>query len=360
MDTQTRTIGLMADPGMPERVARAIADAVSRRLREDAEHGSRWAVEVSRGTLPLTPEGEIPLMEHARGIRERNGWDYLVYLTDLPRSHDEDPMVCEASAQARAALVSLPVLGPWRLRARTRALAVALVQSVHEGTQDYPSVPAARAALGGMALRRVPPAGADDTAYVVAPGWLNQVRLLLGMIRSNRPGRLLPALSGCVAAAAATGAFGIFYASIWNMSDALHPARLAAISVLVITALSGWLIFSNGLWNRVRSAESPRRARRDNVSTAVTVWLGVALMYAVLWAGLFCVGLTVIERGYLGSQLGHPVTLLDYGHLSWLAASLGTLAGALGSSFDSDEAVREATYSRRVHQRRKLADSYEA
>ena len=70
--------------------------------------------------------------------------------------------------------------------------------------------------------------------------------------------------------------------------------------------------------------------------------------------------LTVIEGGYLGSQLGHPVTLLDYGHLSWLAASLGTLAGALGSSFDSDEAVREATYSRRVHQRRKLADSYEA
>ena len=88
------------------------------------------------------------------------------------------------------------------------------------------------------------------------------------------------------------------------------------------------------------------------------MWLSVALMYAILFAGLFLVGLTVIEAGYLQSQLGHPVNLTDYLHLSWLAASLGTLAGALGSNFDSDEAIREATYSRREHQRRQRADSY--
>src|SRR5699024_6425702 len=38
---------------------------------------------------------------------------------------------------------------------------------------------------------------------------------------------------------------------------------------------------------------------------------------------------------------------------------MGTLAGALGSNFDSPESIREATYSRRYHQRRELFDTYE-
>lgn len=56
---------------------------------------------------------------------------------------------------------------------------------------------------------------------------------------------------------------------------------------------------------------------------------------------------------------GHPVNLVGYLQLSWLATSLGTLAGALGSNSASEETVREATCSRRVHQRRELADDYE-
>lgn len=123
--------------------------------------------------------------------------------------------------------------------------------------------------------------------------------------------------------------------------------------------LSAWLIIHNGLWNRTWSDTDPWQAGRDNAATIVTMWISVAMMYLVLWSLLFLIGLAVIEADYFQSQLGHPVNLLDYGHLSWLAASLGTMAGALGSNFDSDEAIREATYSRREHQRRQLADSYD-
>lgn len=361
MDTQIVRLGLLADPGLPEKVARALTDGLSQDLAGEVPGGVRvrWVVEVSRETLPLTGDGEIPLLDHAGRLRDEHGWDYLVYLTDLPRSLAGDPMLCEASAAAGAALVSLPVLGAWRLEARARKLITALVLSVREGTADYPSSAAVRRALGPVPVRRVSPVREGDTAYIVLPGRVHQWRLLSGMVRNNRPGRLVPALASCVAAAAATGAFGIFYASIWNMSDALHPGRLAMISVVVTAALSGWLIFHNRLWNRVRGAGTPRRARWDNVSTVITVWLSVALMYVLLWVLLFLVGLAVIEAGYLQSQLGHAVTLLDYLHLSWLAASLGTLAGALGSNFDSDAAIREATYSRREHQRRQLADTYD-
>ncbi|MFE7631569.1 hypothetical protein [Kocuria sp. NPDC057446] len=363
MTATTMRIGLMADPGLPEKVAASVAADVSRELSDDPRAvggaGVQWEVEVSAGALPLTLEGEIPLMERACEIRDGRGWDYVVYLTDLPRVHDGHSMLCEVSSAARAALVVLPALGAHRLRRRIRKLVVALIRSVQEGTMDFPSAPAAREAVGHGAVRRVPPGRDGDVSYVVLPGRWNRLRLLSGMVRSNRPGRLLSALSSCVAAAAATGAFGIFYASIWNMSDALSVPRMAAISGVVIAALSAWLIGYNGLWNSLRDAADRWRAGLDNAATIITVGLSVVLMYMILWLVLFVLGLAVITGDYLASQLGHPVTLFDYLHLSWLAASLGTLAGALGSNFDSDESIREATYNRRVHERRRLAADYQ-
>lgn len=81
------------------------------------------------------------------------------------------------------------------------------------------------------------------------------------------------------------------------------------------------------------------------------------MMYVALYVLVLCGAVAVISADYLQSQLQHPVNFTDYLELAWLAASLGTTAGALGSNFDSDEAIREATYSRRQHERRMLAKS---
>lgn len=353
------TIGVMADPGLPEKLARSLAEDLPRQLSRHVDSTVDWNVDIARGTLPLTEDGNIPLIAQAPRIKDDHRWDYLVYLTDLPRSHGPDPMVCELSSCAGAVLVSLPALGAWRLRARTRRLVVTLISSVLERSTDFPSPTAARQAVGHRAVHRVGPSGNSDIAYVTLPGRLNRTRLLAGMVRNNRPGRLLPALSGCIAAAAATGAFGIFYTTMWNMADALHPGRLTFISLVVIAALSVWLILHNGLWVKSLNPAVPGRTVLDNASTVITVFLSVALMYLVLYTILLCGAVTVIAADYLESQLGHPVTLLDYAQLSWLAASLGTMAGALGSNFDSDHAIREATYSRRAHQRRRLAESHD-
>lgn len=352
-------IGILADSGLPERIGCSVAPALCQYLTDGAAGEVDWQVEVSQETLPLTSNGNIPLLDHACALRDEHGWDYVVYLTDLPRSHDGDPMVCEANARVGAALISLPTLGAVQLQAKVQKMLVSLINAMHKEGVHNSSALTIRRTLDHGIVRQVPSDDREDTTYIVLPGRLNRWRLLCGMVRSNRPGRLLPALSSCVAAAVATGAFGIFYAAIWNMSDALPPVRLAMISFVVVAALSGWLILHNSLWDKAREATEPWRARADNAATVITVGLSVAAMYAVLWSTLFLIGLAVIEADYLQSQLGHPVGWSDYVRLSWLAASLGTLAGALGSNFDSDAAIREATYSRREHQRRELAGSYE-
>lgn len=347
-------VGILADPGLPEATARSIAGGLAGELRSRVDSGCRWEVEAVRGALPLTEEGYIPLLEQAAKLRTENRWDYVVYLTDLPRSHDGKVMVCEYSAEGQSVLVSMPALGAWRVVPATRNLLLDALGALHARI-DHPPLGEGSFRAPRVQHQQEP----ENVSYLVRSGGLGRLRLLAGMVRNNRPGRLLAALSTCMATAAATGAFGIFYTTMWNMADVLPLWRLALISFFAVGSLGAWLIVHNGLWSRGAGPEASARAGLDNAATITTVGLSVGLMYVVLFLLLLFGSLAVIDAGYLEAEVGHPVDLLVYARLSWLAASLGTVAGALGSNFDSDEAIREATYSRRDRQRRRLAESAE-
>lgn len=353
----TRTVALLADPGLPQRVADAVSDRLAGALEQHVDGAVRWRVLVDQRTLPLTPEGEVPLMESARDLRDATGADHVVYLTDLPLYHLGEPIVCELSSDAGAALVSLPALGALRLRARTGDLLVTIISSLVEGSARFPSPEAAATSLGRYGIARR--AGDDDISYLTRRGPSTALLMLAGMVRNNRPGRLPAALSRALAAATATGAFGIFYPTIWNMADSMTVLRLAIISFVVVTVFSGWLIVHNRLWSRRSPIAGRKEATLDNASTLITVALSVLIAYAMLYLVLLLGAFTVITPDYLESQLMHEVSVRDYLQLAWLASSLGLTAGALGSNFDSEAAIREATYSRRQRQRRQLAERSE-
>ena len=346
MDEQTQadsgalaTVGLMADPGVPRRVAVVIADDLADDLTR--ELGGRWRVEVDQETLPLGPEGEIRLTDHAPRLLQQHGWDFVIYLTDLATHPDGVPVLYDVSGSTAAALVCVPVLGVFRVRSKVRELALRLVRS---GTR--------REGMG------VP--GTDDLPPAHRRGLVNKARLLAGMVHNNRPARMVTALSGVVAAGAGTGAFGIFYGSIAALSVELHALRLLLISVMGVLTLVAWLILRNGLWTRRDDEFTPGNRRMDNAATVLTVGVGVGIMFVALLAAMFVLALTVMDADYLGTQLGRPTVLLDYVHLAWLSSCLGAFAGALGSNFDDENVVREATYSLRWHERRKMFDSYQS
>lgn len=346
MDEQTwnedevwATVGLMADPGVPRRVAVAIADDLADDL--SSELGGRWRVEVDQETLPLGPDGEIRLTEHAPRLLQEHDWDFVLYLTDLATRSDGDPLLYDVSGSTTAALLCIPVFGVVRVRSKVRKLALKLVRAgTHQGGLGAPAT--------------------DDLPPEHCRGFLNRARLLSGMVHNNRPARMVTALSGVVAAGAGTGAFGIFYGSIAALAVELHALRLLLISVMGVLTLVAWLILRNGLWTRRDDEFTPGNRRMDNAATVLTVGVGVGIMFVALLAAMFVLALTVMDADYLGTQLGRPTVLLDYVHLAWLSSCLGAFAGALGSNFDDENVVRESTYSLRWHERRKMFDSYQS
>jgi hypothetical protein len=143
----------------------------------------------------------------------------------------------------------------------------------------------------------------------------------------------------------------MFYSGLWPMAVMLHPWRLVLISALAIAAMVAWFICYNRLWDRPSSHRERGEAVLFNASTVLTLAIGVAVMYGLLYLVIMLAALSVIDSRYLQSQVGRPAGLSDYARIVWLSCSMGIIAGALGSSFDSEEAVRRAAYSRREQDR---------
>lgn len=349
----TLTLGIAADPGLPLILSRRLRDRLSHALEARMGEGLEWDVQVEDLSMPIDDDGVVELSVNSRAVRKERGWDYVIYVTDLPKYVDGEPLVSSVNTRYGSAMVVLPTLGLVHPRRLGRVL-VALADSLHTGKSPDPE------STDDSLLRRT--FSVDDDledeeshdAVETVKGFLGRVAMQAGMVRSNRPFRLVPKLSSAMAAASATGAFGIFYTSIWSMADYLRTPRLLAIGLLSLTVMTLWLIFSHGLLERPQGAKKRERRVTYNLATVLTILLAVAAMFVFLFAFILLGGLVVINVDYMSDQLGHPAGFPEYLNLAWLSASMGIIAGAVGSGLSDADAVRKATFSNREYLRRQI------
>jgi len=259
--SRTVVVGLVADPGLPGDLAQGLSNSLPRELRRLIDADVAWEVRVVREALPLSEEGEIRLAASASRLCAQDGWDYMVCLTELPRRVETRPLLYDVHMSAAAGVISLPALGPALLRRRVLSTTVQVVRRLHTGRPGAVDAGTHAKELRGTAPTKRAPVtpetvtdGDGAESYVALSGVLGRLRLLSGMVRTNRPWRLVPSLSRALVAAAATAAFGIFYSSIWSMAAALSPLRLATVSVVAISAMVVWIVVQNGLWVTLEEA----------------------------------------------------------------------------------------------------------
>lgn len=185
------------------------------------------------------------------------------------------------------------------------------------------------------------------------------LRTILGMTVANDPFRTVPKLSGALAGAAAVGAFGIFYYSIWQMADALSTVRLLSIGVAAILSMVVWLIFTNRLWDKPTSRHLARVMWLYNGSTVLTLLISVSVLYAALVITILVGALVVIDPDFLAELIGNEISFFNYLDIAWLSAAMGVVAGAIGSTFDSSTDIRRITHGQRESQRRYTEEELE-
>lgn len=356
-ENPTRTVGLIADPGIADAMANRVAQRLEGVLEKLEEHEVQWEVQVSPFSLPLGDSGRVDLGSKAPALRGKHGWDYIIYLTDAPHYVQRRPVRSVIAPETASAVLSMPSLGLVRPRTVAKALAE-LVRELATGHQPAPPPTPLGRAMSVHASQQ--DADNEQNRITSIEGLRGRLLLIAGMVRSNRPWKLVPRLTSAMAGAIATGAFGVFYTSIWSMADYLSNQRLALISVSSILILTVWLLLHNRLWESPKGARRRERLVVYNAATVLTVGFAAAAMYLLMFLALLAASLIVIDQEYLAYQLRHGVAFADYVNLAWLASSLGTMGGAIGSSFDEVGEVQRATFSQREYERRNMEFSISA
>ncbi|QSE72560.1 hypothetical protein [Rhodococcus sp. PSBB049] len=335
---------LIADPGEPAALAERIAEYLPERLRSPDRVERRWTTCVRR--KPYLPDEQADFAEVIDTVDPSSEEeDVVVYLTDLPRREDTLPVVADVSTDHNFALISVAGVGGVHIERRVRTVTELAIARVLGEPELMPT----------GAARQFPSAQIRGGIRYFAPSGLRRLRLLSGMVRANRPWRLVTGLSKVLVGAFATGAIALATSTIWLFADTMGPWRMSAATVLSIVAMVLWLILDHELWERPKSPQEHDRSVLYNTTTVVTLVIGVVVLHVALFGLLLFTASLTLPSELLSRVLGHGVNFSDYLTLAWLLASIATIGGALGSGLEDDAAVKEAAYG--VRQRQRLEEA---
>ncbi len=356
-------VGLLAAPGLvydlAQDLARELPGLLRRRLPD-----VRWRVELRPELAAAASESDVDLVEIAHKRMLGEGWKLAVCLTDYPVHIGNRPVVAHASATYGVGLVSVPALGAVNLDERLRDAVLRVIEGLLGESVDDPQevrdrdrqarmrkrVQELSSTMGRAEVRK------DRTIQFVAAVGLGNLRLLIGMVRANRPWRLVVGLSRAIVGALSLAIFGVASPGVWIIADGLDWVRLVVICVASIVLICVSLIAAHRIWKRTysRRPEARERVVLFNLATAITVAIGVLTTYLALLAINLAAAAIVITTDVLEKQLGHPADAGTYLALAWLVTSLSTLGGALGAALENDRAVREAAYGYRSDARTEM------
>jgi hypothetical protein len=353
-DSAARTdlvVGLLASPGPAAELTAGLAAEVADRLAAQLP-GARWKVEFVIDRLVEPPTDLAEVISAGRRMLLDRGWHLVVCVTDLPLQTARRPVIAHVSAAHGVAVLSLPALGPVAVRRRAVETIVRLAGDLLGDTGQASGGGGRQRPLAQVVRRRMLELGrrvelGEHGMGLVARVVTGNIWLLLGMLRANRPWRLAARLVRAMVAAVAVGVFALVTSDIWRLAGYLGTLRLTIIGLGSVAATSVTIMVAAGLWER-----SPHRSAREqvilfNIVTAVTVGIGVAVLYAAIFVAMLAAALLLVPAGLLGRVLGHPAGVADEVQLAWLAASLATLGGALGAALETRETMREAAYTYR-------------
>ncbi|WP_152657128.1 hypothetical protein [Oceanobacillus sp. CFH 90083] len=379
MSDTTRYIGLITAPGYPNEIGARLQNELPSLLDYYVKEEIDWKIDYLEDPLLGGGANSKEVLEATKKKKEDKEWDYAVCLTDIPLFIGNRMIVAEANEEEDIALISMPSFGSTLMIRRLRESIMQLVNEMYYGSSEESRersalrIESKRSKHKGIdvndsknlmtnrffgwlsPLKRETPKdeveGYIDVRFTVARRGSISIRLLAGMVRANRPWSLFPAFMKILIIAFATGSYALVFPTLWLLSEHYTIFRMCLLTVFSIIAMTIWIILIHRLWERKRDQNNNYTRKLYNATTFLTLLITVCIYYVMLFC-LFLVGVFVfIPMGMLEDQLTGTPGLSNYFYIAWIAASVATVIGALGTALEDEDVVLNATYGYRQRKR---------
>jgi hypothetical protein len=334
------TLGVVAAPGLPADLSPGLADDLRAELSRTYPEMT-WRLPVVSDALVVPPALLPEVIDAGRRKLLSERWDMVLCLTDLPLPSAGRTVAGHASASHSVVVISVPAIGAVAIRRRLREAALRLIGRVLDGSDS--------GATSGIRLRRLQDLAdlRDDGLSLTWGSGRGGARLIVGMLRANRPWRLGLRLYRALIASLAVVAAALVTTDVWRIGGTMGWERLLAMSVFAVAVTTVTLIAAHDLWERGEHDRSSDQIVLFNIVTSLTLLIGLVTLYAALLLVTAVGALLLVPVPLFDRVAARPVGATQYIGLIWLVASLAMVGGALGAGLEADSTVREAAYGYR-------------
>lgn len=338
-------LGLILAPDLAGRYRDALlADLPG--LLQDRFPGVDWTLSTALEDREDPAEDALGLLEATRDRMLDEDWDIAVGITDEVLRQGRHTYAKQVSAAHAAGVISVPALGGTTTRARVAEAVVSAVGVVLGVDPDGGGSPEAVAERARQLATDVEDRQEENVTSFTARVLGGNVRLLLGMVRTNRPWLLAVRLSKSLTVALAAGVLTLVTTDLWLLSSEYSPLQMTLLGLVSVVAVTGALIVGAGLWERPRRHGEREQVTLFNAATVLTVLIGVVVLHLMLFLASLGGALLLVDADVFTEVTGEVADAAEYVKLAWLVGGLATLGGALGAGLENDDVVRAAAYTR--------------
>lgn len=350
----TYTVGLIPSPGVAHHLVDNAIAKVKQQLYQHIDDGHDWQFESKVDLLIGSAEDVHESIDKAAELKAQYQWDFVICITDLPSISGNKVVISDFNSDKQVSMLSLPALGWVNLEHKLVNSMIALIEQLYNNsTKERPKVHPL------IHPKAVDPREDESSKrrYINKFFILGWLQLILGLTRANEPWKNIFNFKKIISVAFATGTYVSIFSMPWELSVQYSIYRFIVLMLIAILGMAGWLLYAHQLFER-KTAKSQRVYRYIyNATTLLTLIIITLMNYVILYLLLsISISLFVPVSLFNNWTSANPdFTFLNYLKLLWFVASLGLLAGAMGSTVENEEKIRRITYSYRQYHRYKEA-----